>query len=62
MLPEFMGVRYTPTIIQLGRAQIKFGLGRYQALECDGLLRHRPRVQMKIKIHLQIQNYGLIFT
>jgi len=56
-----MGVRYTSTIVQLGRAQMKFGLGHYQAPECDGLLRHWPRVQMQIDIHLQIQNYGLIF-
>ena len=41
VLPEFMGVRYTPTIVQLGRAQMKFGLGHYQAPECDGSLWHR---------------------
>ena len=54
--PSFMGVQYTHTIIQLGRAHIEFRLGKYQALEFDGLLQRWPIVQMQIDIPLQIQS------
>ena len=56
-----MGVGYSPTIIQAGRAHIKFGLEHYQALEYDGLLQRWPRVQLQIDLHLQIQSFSLIF-
>jgi hypothetical protein len=54
-----MGVQYIPTIIQLGRARMKFGLGYYQTLELDGLLRCWLGVQKQIDIHLQIQSYTM---
>ena len=56
-----MGDRYIPTIIQLGRAHIKFRLGHYQTLEYDGLLRRRLEARMQIDIHLQIRSYNIVF-
>ena len=41
--PSFRGVRYTPTIIQLGRAHIMFGVGHHQALKSYGLLQTTAR-------------------